>query len=437
MYALASFWYTRHMKNVNRRIFDLALPAMLENFLQMVMGVVDSYLVASLGLVAISGVSLASSVLAIYQALFLALVATLSSFVAKAQAVNEEEAQQLARSGLNLTVVLALFLGVLSVIAGPAILALMGTDLAVAQTGGLYLSLVGGTILFQGLMMSLGAILRTWGRPREPMWVSLLVNLLNVILSLVFLYGLHGGLLGVALGTALSRLIGAVYLGWRVPFPLLGRSWSWDWSLVSFALPAAGERLMMRLGDLLLMVLVVSFGTEVVAGNAIGETLIPFSAIPALGLATAGVILIAQARGQEDWEQVDTLIQSLYVWTLALMLPIGLAFYIFGQPLTYLYNHDPQVVAASQTVLFFAFLGAPMTAGTLIYTSLWQGLGNARLPFYATSIGMWVLRLGCGALFGHWLGWGLVGIWIGTLVDNGFRWWWLRRQYRLYRKEQV
>ena len=275
------------MNNVNRRIFNVALPAMLENFLQMVMGVVDSYLVASLGLVALSGVSLASSVLAIYQALFLALVATLSSFVAKAQATNEEEAQQLARSGLALTVLLALVLGLLAVVAGPAMLALMGTDLAVAQTGGLYLSLVGGTILFQGLMMSLGAILRTWGRPQEPMWVSLLANFLNVILSLVFLYGLDGGLLGVALGTVLARLLGTLYLWWRVPFPLLGSSWTWNWSLVSFALPAAGERLMMRLGDFLLMVLVVSFGTEVVAGNAIGETLIQFNVMPTLGMATA------------------------------------------------------------------------------------------------------------------------------------------------------
>ncbi|NYS32991.1 MATE family efflux transporter [Streptococcus danieliae] len=425
------------MNNVNRRIFNVALPAMLENFLQMVMGVVDSYLVASLGLVALSGVSLASSVLAIYQALFLALVATLSSFVAKAQATDEEEAQQLARSGLALTVLLALVLGLLSVLAGPAILALMGTDPAVAQTGGLYLSFVGGTILFQGLMMSLGAILRTWGRPQEPMWISLLANLLNVILSLVFLYGLNGGLLGVALGTVLARLLGTLYLWWRVPFPLLGFSWTWNWSLVSFALPAAGERLMMRLGDFLLMVLVVSFGTEVVAGNAIGETLIQFNVMPALGMATAGVILIAQARGQEDWEQVDVLTHRLYFWTLILMAPIALVFYLLGQPLTQLYNSQPQVLAASQTVLLFALLGTPMTAGTLIYTSLWQGLGNARLPFYATSIGMWVLRLGCGALFGHWLGWGLVGIWIGTLVDNGFRWWWLRRHYRLYRKEQV
>ena len=45
----------------NKDILNIALPAMGENFLQMLMGMVDSYLVAHLGLIAISGVSVAGS----------------------------------------------------------------------------------------------------------------------------------------------------------------------------------------------------------------------------------------------------------------------------------------------------------------------------------------------------------------------------------------
>ena len=48
-----------------KKILNIALPAMVENFLQMLMGMVDSYLVASLGLVAISGVSVAGHVITI------------------------------------------------------------------------------------------------------------------------------------------------------------------------------------------------------------------------------------------------------------------------------------------------------------------------------------------------------------------------------------
>ena len=61
-----------------------------------------------------------------------------------------------------------------------------------------------------------------------------------------------------------------------------------------------------------------------------------------------------------------------------------------------------------------------MATGTVIYTAVWQGFGNARLPFYATSIGMWCIRIGTAYLMGIVLGWGLPGIWAGTLLDNGF-----------------
>ena len=49
-----------------KKIMNIALPAMAENFLQMLMGMVDSYLVASLGLIAISGVSVADNIITIY-----------------------------------------------------------------------------------------------------------------------------------------------------------------------------------------------------------------------------------------------------------------------------------------------------------------------------------------------------------------------------------
>ncbi|SUO38387.1 multi antimicrobial extrusion (MATE) family transporter [Streptococcus pneumoniae] len=57
----------------NKDILNIALPAMGENFLQMLMGMVDSYLVAHLGLIAISGVSVAGNIITIYQAIFIAL----------------------------------------------------------------------------------------------------------------------------------------------------------------------------------------------------------------------------------------------------------------------------------------------------------------------------------------------------------------------------
>ena len=369
-------------------ILDIALPAMGENFLQMLMGMVDSYLVAHLGLIAISGVSVAGNIITIYQAIFIALGAAISSVISKS--VGQKDQSRLAyhvTEALKITLLLSLVLGGLSIFVGQEMIGLLGTEASVAESGGLYLALVGGTIVLLGLMTSLGALIRATHNPRLPLYVKL---------------------------------------------PYTRPRFGLDKDLLTLALPAAGERLMMRAGDVVIIALVVSFGTEAVAGNAIGEVLTQFNYMPAFGVATATVMQVARAVGEDDWARVDNLSKQTFWLSLFLMLPLTLSIYALGTPLSHLYTSDPVAIEASVMVTLFSLLGTPMTTGTVIYTAVWQGLGNARLPFYATSIGMWCIRIGTGYLMGIVLGWGLPGIWAGTLLDNGFRWFFLHYRYKQY-----
>ena len=417
----------------NKDILNIALPAMGENFLQMLMGMVDSYLVAHLGLVAISGVSVAGNIITIYQAIFIALGAAISSVISKS--LGQKDQSRLAyhvTEALKIILLLSLVLGGLSIFAGREMIGLLGTEASVAESGGLYLALVGGTIVLLGLMTSLGALIRATHNPRLPLYVSLLSNALNIVFSSIAIFILDMGIAGVAWGTILSRLVGVVILWSQLKLPYTRPSFGLDKDLLTLALPAAGERLMMRAGDVVIIALVVSFGTEVVAGNAIGEVLTQFNYMPAFGVATATVMQVARAVGEDDWVRVDNLSKRTFWLSLFLMLPLTLSIYALGTPLSHLYTSDPAAIKASVMVTLFSLLGTPMTTGTVIYTAVWQGLGNARLPFYATSIGMWCIRIGTGYLMGIVLGWGLPGIWAGTLLDNGFRWFFLRYRYKQY-----
>ena len=78
-------------QQVDRQILRIALPAIGENFLQMLMGMVDSYLVAQLGLVAVSGVSVAGNIITIYQAIFIALGAAVVSLLSKSMGQKDQE----------------------------------------------------------------------------------------------------------------------------------------------------------------------------------------------------------------------------------------------------------------------------------------------------------------------------------------------------------
>ena len=417
----------------NKDILHIALPAMGENFLQMLMGMVDSYLVAHLGLIAISGVSVANNIITIYQAIFIALGAAISSVISKG--MGHKDQSKLAyhvTEALKITVLISVFLGALSIFAGREMIGLLGTDRDVAEAGGLYLSLVGGSIVLLGLMTSLGTLIRATHNPRLPLYVSFLSNALNILFSSTAIFIFDMGIAGVAWGTILSRLVGLLILWSQLKSPMTAPTWKFDKDLLTIALPAAGERLMMRAGDVVIIALVVSFGTEVVAGNAIGEVLTQFNYIPAFGVAIATVMQVARALGEENWKRVDDLSKRSFWLSLFLMLPLTFVIYAFGTLFSNLYTSNPVAVEASVLVTLFSLLGIPMTTGTVIYTAVWQGLGNARLPFYATSFGMWCIRIGIGYVMGILFGWGLPGIWAGTLLDNGFRWIFLRYRYQRY-----
>lgn len=418
---------------IYKDILQIAMPVMAENFLQFLMGMVDSYLVSHLGLVALSGVAVANNLITVFQAIFLALGGAVS--VILASLVGRQQSAKLAHhatEALKLTILISLVLGLLTICFGRLFLLFLGAEKAVAHAGGVYLVLVGGTIAFLGLMVTLGAILRSLGKSQLPMYVSLVSNLLNALFSAVAVFVFQAGIVGVAVGTILSRLIACLILLRSIPFQFSKPSWKLDRELIRLALPATGERLMMRAGDVAVVAIIVSLGTAVVAGNAIGEALTQFNYMPGLGIATATVILVAQARGSHDEKRIREVVRASYLLSLGLMLLIATTIFLFSGPLSGLYTDDSLALEASSLVIVFSLLGSPTTAGTLIYTALWQGLGKAQLPFYATSLGMWFVRIGIASVLIFGFKWGLVGVCLATILDNFFRWLFLSVYFQKY-----
>ena len=172
-----------------RKLLSLALPSMAENILQMLMGMVDNYLVAQIGLAAVSGVSIANNIIAIYQALYIALGAAVSSLIARSIGENNQSKQlNDMADALRVTLLLSVGLGLLSVVGHHQVLEWLGAEASVTLVGGQYLAIVGGMIVSLGFLTSLGAIVRAQGRPKIPMQVSLLTNVLNAVLSLSLIH---------------------------------------------------------------------------------------------------------------------------------------------------------------------------------------------------------------------------------------------------------
>ncbi len=423
-----------------QRILQIALPAMAENVLQMLMGVIDNYFVAHISLAAVSGVAIANNIITLYQALFIAMGSAISSLLARSIGQGDEgrELKYMA-DAIMLTLLLSIFIGLLNLVFGRPILVALGARSQVLGNGYSYLLVVGGLMVALAMLTTLGAIVRVKGLAKIPMHVSLLTTILNALMSGLSIYVFDLGVLGVAWSTVLSRWIGIMILASFLPMGAIIRKMKvrLNLEMLSLALPAAGERIMMRLGDLFILMIVVHLGTRIVAGNAIGESISQFNYMPGMAVATATLIPIAQFLGSQKDDDIEPFVKEAFKLSTIIMVIFSLFIFLLSSTLIAYFTEDKIASNAARVVLFFSMISAPATSGTLVYTAVWQGLGNSKLPFYATTIGMWFVRILLGYFLAIQLRLGLEGVWLATAMDNSSRWFILKRQFDKREKFQA
>ncbi|MFZ1355365.1 MAG: MATE family efflux transporter [Lactococcus raffinolactis] len=422
------------MKENTRRLIDYSLPAVFENILQTSVGFVDSVLIAKISLVAVSAVSLVNGVMAVYQAVFIALAVAVATVVSNAAGARASKAvSENVRQSIALSLMVGVILSILSLVLAHPILRAMGASGDILQQGIIFFRVIAGTSVLIVLMTVLGQLIRTAGQTRTPLTINLIVNILNFCLDFILIFGLFGfprlGILGAGIGTALSRLIGVGLLfhklqqtSHRLQGPIFSRDQHiFKTEIVKRALPIMGERLMMRLGDIVIFVIIIAYGSKVFAGNAIGETITAYNYLPAFGFATGASILIARAYGAKDHLEIRKLTKTSFVMTAIISTLVGGIIFAFSTFILNFFTFDAVAVSAAQVVILISFVSEPIVAGVIIYTAALQAMGDAKTPFYATMFGMWVIRIGIAWLLGTAFGWGIWGVWIATVLDNIFR----------------
>lgn len=157
-------------ESLGKRIIKLALPATVENIFQTLVGFVDTLLIAQLGLVAVTAVGLANTILNVYLAVYIALGVAATALVSRSiGAGNKEAVAYQVRQAAVLATVFGLVFGLLSLVFGRQMLVLMGADAESLAGAQVFFYWVGGLTIFQSLMTILGTILRAsgeWERTR-------------------------------------------------------------------------------------------------------------------------------------------------------------------------------------------------------------------------------------------------------------------------------
>src|SRR5215213_5206225 len=362
---------------LRRRVWGLAAPVIGENFLETLLGIVDTLLVAGLGAVAIAGVGSALQIMFFLISALSALA--IGSSVLVAQAVgggDTAHASRLGRQSLIWSVLFSIPLSVGGYLLSEPIIGSFGLEPQVAAIGVQYLQVTMGTVVVLVALFIGSGVLRGAGDSRTPMRVTALANLLNVVLAYGLIYGHFGlpalGAVGSAWATFLARTLALALLLaalWRGRNGVTIRGWG-GWrpnvqvvtSVLKIGVPAAIEQVLISAAFVTLAIVVARLGTATLAAHQIAFVALSFSFLPGIGFGIAATTLVGQSLGARQIGEGAVVVRIAMRWAVGWMSAIGAIVLIFAQPIMQLFTVDPAVIAAGAAGLHIVALAQPFWA---------------------------------------------------------------------------
>lgn len=420
---------TRLAPERTQRVLALALPAVGEQLLNMAVGLIDTFMVGHLGASAVAAVGLSNQAIMLATTFFSAVATGVTALVARHTGAREPEgANVILHQGYLVGALLGVITTALALAFSGPIMTALRAPADVISPGGSYLR-IASTIFVSAAWLFIGnAALRGAGDTRSPMKIMLVVNLVNIVVAYLFIYGPgpfpQWGVAGSALGAAAGRGTGGLLvtaLLWRgrvglklrlaslVPDPAQLRR------IANIGLPAGAELLMMRLGMMAYVTTVAALGTKAYAAHQLalqGESL---AFMPGFGFATAATTLVGQGLGAGDPRRARADGYLARRMAIILMVAMGVIFFVFAGPIIDLFIDDPEVVQLGIWPLRLVAFSQPALATMMVLSGGLRGAGDTRATLVITATGLWGVRLPLALLLTGPLG--LIGAWIAMGVD--------------------
>lgn len=407
-----------------RAILLLGIPAMFENILQTLVGFVDTLFVSKVSLDAVTAVSLANAIVAIYMAIFLAIGVGATSLIARQLGSdNIQQASDIAKKALLLCVGCSILFTMLNTFFAEQLLQFLGASQAITTIGVTYLQIVGIPALFIGLPLVLATIIRATGDTMTPLKISFVLNIVHIGLDYIFILLLDFGVAGAAYATLFVRMMHTFILYRAVQRSILRMNWRMNTSkhsmkqLMNLSIPAAIERLIMRVGQVVYFGLILKIGAATYAAHMIAENIEAFTFMPGYGMAVVATTFVGLAVGAKRIREAYEYGIISTVITIIVMSVIGIILYVICPWIATWFTQDEVVIAQIVTALRIDAFAQPAVAITFVMAAALQGLGDTKTPMFTTAIGMWGLRIVFVYVLGIYFDLGIAGVWFALLID--------------------
>jgi putative MATE family efflux protein len=387
----------------------------------------DTAIVGHLGTPELASLALAATLLSTLVSLCIFLTYATTAAVARLHGAGHvERAATLAAQALWLALAIGgALVVVLVVLAGPLV-TLLGGEGEVGRLAERYVRISAPGVLFALIALAGQGFLRGVSNLRTPLVVLAAGNAVNVVLELLFVYGLGWGLDGSAAGTVVAQAgMGAAFVvlllraGRAAPGSRRPRR-----ELIAPLLRTGGD-LVVRTGALVGSFLVASavlarVGDASLGAHQIAFQLFVFLALVLDAIAIAGQVIVARSLGAGDAATAYDAARRMIVLAVGVGVLVGAILLALADVLPRVFTSDPAVIERAQEVWPLFALMQPAAAAVFALDGILIGAGDTRylaITMVVAGLGVYVPI----ALLALASGWGIAGVWCGLLALMGTR----------------
>ena len=419
---------------------QLSFPAIMAQISSIVMQYIDAAMVGQLGRDASAAIGLVASSTWLFGGLCRALVVGFSVMVAQRIGAGEEkDARNLVKQGLCSGFVFGLLIAAVGAAIAGGLPHWLHADNSICPGASSYFLIFALSLPFVQLNRLAVGLLQAGGNMRTPSMLLVLMCGLDVVFNSLLIFptrqigvftlpGADLGVIGAALGTALSEIVVAIILCiCLLRSPMLGLRKGERLQFVPVQLrrafrlgvPVAIEQAVMSSAQVVTTRIIAPLGTVAIAANSFAVTAEALCYMPGYGVQSAAVTLIGQSVGAKRKDLVTRLGWVTVLLGMGVMLIASALMYMLAPWIIGLLSPDRQVVLLGTQVLRIVVFSEPLFGASIVSAGVFQGAGSSLLSSVLNFVSMWGVRITLTLLMVP--RWGLQGAWIAMCIELCFR----------------
>lgn len=417
--------------NMVQAILTLAIPVVINSFLQTMYNLTDTYWLGRLGTEELAAINLVTPMQSIVTNFGSGLTVAGSVLISQyLGAKKDEEARSMANQIFACALLFSVVCAGLCAVFTPSIVTWLGAEGETWQHSRTYMQLVILDMPFLFTVNMYAAINQAQGDTFRPMLLNFMGILLNMILDPVFMLLFHLGAAGAALATVGAKAVPAV-----IAFTLLQdrgkdiyldlRSLKFEKSkiksILTVGMPTAIGGSTMQFGFLLMSRNVFVYGTQAMAAYGIGNKINSMITLPTNGIGSAVATITGQNVGAGQYERaqqgyrLSRNISVIFLFVSGMILsrmPVSTA-------LVRIFSDDAEVIGMAADFLsimaFWCFANGVHNSSM----GLFQGSGHTEVTMIIDAARLWIFRFASLYVCETWLCMGVRSVWYSVVISNG------------------